>query len=208
MRTPLLLVLLLGVLGGLAWMLLGEGDSGDDALPTDLQAPEEGAASVEPRAPRVLESKERPVEIIRIDEIPEDVLTLLEREGRSILDDPEILNEIVTFEVDPRNPRFLRGEDLLRGIDSLGISDKPIKFLKREDLDKFRAHIFAVVVEPRVDAGLLISMCPLLGFRPVAYEGEVYMVPHDGFREESAPVGEDANPPGGTPSEPAAMGGG
>ena len=190
MRTVFLLALALLAAAGAVWFLFSEGPGSGLQEDPELQAPEQAPASQLPAAPAVRPTGKPPVEITRVDEIPEGILAHLEAAGDTLIDEQETMNEVVLFEFDPRRPRFFTGEDLLRGVSSIRAINKPIRFLRSEDLERVRSHVFPFVIEPRVDAGRLISSFPQLGYRLVAWEGEFYLVPTGGYREPSASIPE------------------
>lgn len=186
-----LVILLAALAAGLLWFLLD--DSGSSGTPDghELTAPE-GDESDEERVPDDVPSEPRvtDVPVTMIDELPQGILEHLEAGGQSLLDDPEFMERIVRFEVDPKNPhKRLTGEIILAALSDMPGIGKQFRFLSDSDMKRFRAHRFQAVVEPRMTAGMLISFCPLLGYRAVAWEGEFYMVPiPNHFVEDSAPI--------------------
>lgn len=185
-----LVILLAAVAAGLLWFLLDDQGSGTPDG-HELSAPEGDESEAErvpddvPSAPTVTE-----VPITRIDALPKGILEHLEAGGQSLIDDPEFMERIVRFELDPKNPhKRITGEIILAALSGMPGIGKPFRFLSDSDLKRFRTHRFQAVVEPRMTAGMLISFCPLLGYRAVAWEGEFYMVPiPNHYVEDSAPI--------------------
>ena len=159
MRVSLPLILSVACIGALIWFALQDDESGDGAPESDLVAgPEEPKAAQAPASggsarPGRDGSGLDPIEVTRVDDIPTGIAAHFENAGETLFEDLDLSEQIVRFEVDPAHLRFLTGEDLLRSISELRGIDKPLRFLKSEDLKKFRLHVFARAVEPRCQAG-------------------------------------------------------
>lgn len=197
MRVTLPFIFAAVCIAVLIWFLFGDDPAGEHTGESELvggpeEKPERPKPQQEPAAGKWMHpardgSGLAPIEVTVVDALPAGLEEFVQGGGQSLFDELDLREQIVRFEIDPGKARFLTGEDLLRSISELRGVDKPLHFLKSEDLDKFRKHVFGKIVEPRSQAAEMIDHCHPIGYVPVAWKGEFYMVPVGGAPLESLP---------------------